>query len=151
MLCALCQFCENYLTGYLVTPVLPYFNLEDYSELHELLFTTYSQRPSVGELFLINSITSTNMRKIVFALHPTEGGWNPRLWGSLDTALSGLVDRLHASGYEHTLELEFQLVSAFAKMDPEAYLDAFFPCFREKGRVTVLEKTSRRIIYCSDG
>ena len=91
------------------------------------------------------------MRKIAFALHPTEDGWNPGLWRSLDPVLSGLVDRLHASGYGHTLKLEFQLESEFAKIDPEAYIDAFFPCFREKGRVTVLEKTSRRIIYCSDG
>ena len=84
-------------------------------------------------------------------LSHSDGEWSYPRWSSLDIALPNLVDRLRASGYKHSLELEFQLEPEFAEIDPKDDLDAIFPCFREKGRVTLLEKTSRRIIYCSRG
>ena len=98
---------------------------------------------------LIASITSMNIQKIVFVLLDCGVEWSYALWWSLDIALSNLVDRLRVSGYDHTLELEFRL--QFAEIDPEDDLDAIFPRFREKGRVTISEKASRRIMYCSDG
>ena len=91
-----------------------------------------------------------NIRKIVFVPDNTGVRWG-HPWSSLDAALSSLVGRLLASGREHTLELELQLEPKFAEINPRDDLDAFFPCFREKGRVTILEKTSGRIIYVSDG
>ena len=102
------------------------------------------------EITLISTIASTNIRRILFATcTPREPGHH--FWSSLDTELSNLVDRLRASGYKHVLELEFQLESEFAEIDPKDALGAIFPCFREKGRVTILGKASRRIIYCFDG
>ena len=100
---------------------------------------------------LIASITSMNIQKIVFVLSGSDGEWSYPRWSSLDLALPNLVDRLRTSGYKHVLELEFQFESEFAEIVPKDDLDAIFPCFREKGRVTILEKTNRRIIYCSDG
>ena len=90
-----------------------------------------------------------NIQKIVVSLSGWGVGWSYALWWSLDIALSNLVDRLRASGYEHTLGLEFRL--AFVEIDPGDDPDAIFPCFRKKGRVSILEKTSGRIIYCSGG
>ena len=93
------------------------------------------------------------IRKIVFVVDDADARWDYSCWSSLDAVLSDLVDRLHAPGYEHTLELEFQLEYkfTFTEIDPGDDPDTFFPCFREKGRVTILEKTNERIIYCSDG
>ena len=91
-----------------------------------------------------------NIRKIVFALSDSEGGeWRYPSLSFLDEGLPDLVDRLRALGYEHTLELEFQHEFEFARIDPRDDPDEFFPCFREKGRVTILNK-SGRILYCSD-
>ena len=107
--------------------------------------------PSRKVLNLIASIVSTNIRKIAFVLNDCDVGvgWEYPRWSPLDAALSSMVDRLRASGYEHTLELEFQLEPEFADIDPRDDPDIFFPCFRKKGQVTILEKTSGRIIYCS--
>jgi hypothetical protein len=79
-----------------------------------------------------------------------EGGWNPKPWSPLDTALSSLVDRLRASGYKHTFELEFQLEPEFTEVDLTVDPDAFFPRFREKGRAIALNPMSGRTVYCSD-
>jgi hypothetical protein len=121
--------------------------LKDCSELRELVFIISWQLSE--ELALISSITSLNIRKIVFVLSDCGVEWSYELWWRLDRALSNLVDRLCASGYEHTLELEFRL--EFPEIDPEEDLDAIFPHFREKGRVTISAKRTERIIYCSDG
>jgi hypothetical protein len=100
---------------------------------------------------LIASVNSMNIQKIVFVLRNSVQKWSYPRWSSLDKTLPDLVDQLRASGYKHALELEFQLESEFAGIDPVDDPDAIFPCFREKGRVTVLEKASGRIVYCSDG
>ena len=90
-----------------------------------------------------------NIQKIVFVLSDSE--WSYARWSSLDVALLNLVDRLRASRYKHTLELEFQLKPESAVIDPTDDPEVIFPCFREEGRVTILQKTSGRIIYRSDG
>lgn len=64
--------------------------------------------------------------------------------------MSDLVDRLRAWGYEHTLELQFQLEPKSAGVYPTVGLDAFFPRFMEKGRVTLLDPTNGRTFYQSD-
>ena len=73
-----------------------------------------------------------------------------RFHSTLDAELNGLVDRLRASGYKRTLELEFRHSHYFAETVSDAGPDGFLPKFREKGRVTVLETTGERILYCSD-
>ena len=84
-----------------------------------------------------------NIQKIIFERWP----WEHEQRISLDIALSHLVDRLRASGYERTLEMEF-------RPEPEVYLyinpDEFFPRFREKGLVTV-RGAMDEIIYRSGG
>ena len=69
---------------------------------------------------------------------------------ALDTKPSILVDRLRESGYEHILELELRDRLEFAQEISNAGPDRFFPKFREKGRVNVLERAGGRTLYCSD-
>lgn len=50
----------------------------------------------------------------------------------MDERLCGLVDRLRAMGYRHTLEVELRLVEI--RGDPEEYdLTTLFPALRDKG------------------
>ena len=107
--------------------------------------------PTPKELNVIASITSMKIQKIAFVLEDRGVGWGHQTLHSLDATMRSLVDRLLASGCEHTLELELQLEPKFAEINPRDDPDTFFPCFREKGRVTILEKSSGRIIYRSDG
>ena len=72
-----------------------------------------------------------------------------QFWSSLDTELNRHVDRLRKSGRKHVLELEFQH-NDFAKTVSDAGPNGFLPKFREKGRVTVSETVSGRILYRSD-
>ena len=114
------------------------------------MFSPYPMgAPKMG-LPLLESITSINIRKIVFVMYLEGYGWDPAFWSPLDKVLSNLVDRLRTSGYEHTLELGFQLKPEFAGVYPTIGLDAYFPHFLEKGRVNLLDKSGRRF-YCSDG
>ena len=89
------------------------------------------------------------IRKIVFARDL--GDLMEQSWSPLDTELSSLADRLRTSGYQHVLDLEFRWGPGFAKevldMDP----DGFLPEFMEKGRITISQSSSGRILYCSDG
>ena len=117
--------------------------LGDCLELRELVLT--SSWPKSDDVSLINTITSTNIRKIIF----DQWSVSPRSGAPLDNALSDLVDRLRASGYEHTLELEFQPIK-YAYIGFDVNLDKFFPRFIEKGRVTVVETTGGKLLHCSD-
>ena len=57
-------------------------------------------------------------------------------WVLIDRQLCGLVDRLRAAGYRHTLLVEMQIMTG--EDDPgECDFTAFLPRFREKGVVTV--------------
>lgn len=90
---------------------------------------------------LLSSIISTDLRKITI---PTRQMYNWRiflslmeLWGSIDKQLCDLVDRLRATGYHHTLEVElcFTLCEGYPNEDD---FTKFLPGFREKGTVTVI-------------
>ena len=56
--------------------------------------------------------------------------------------ICGLVDRLCLLGYKHTLEVEFR--AQLVNLDEEVDHDKFLPKFKEKGRVRVVEISSRR-------
>ena len=59
-------------------------------------------------------------------------------WAPIGKQLCGLVDRLRAVGYRHTLEVELRL--AKHKGDPgEFNFTTFLPGFREKGIVTITD------------
>ena len=141
MLRTLCLYCERYLIQNLGTPALSGFILKSCSGLRELAFAIYPMGSRSTELHLLESITSTNMRKITLMPHVGEDGWHPSHWSSLDMVLSNLVDRLRASGYKHTLELEFRLGPKSAGLYPIIGLNTTLPRFRERGRVTVLDST----------
>ena len=67
----------------------------------------------------------------------------------IDEQLCGLVDRLRATGYHHTLEVELRLPEVGS--DPEEYdFASFFLRFREKGIVTVVDGFSgNRVLHSS--
>ena len=130
----------------LTSPADSIRTLEGLSELRQLTFFDSSLLPE--EVSLISTITSTNIQKIVFEPFSMLN-FGERFQPSLDTELSGLIDRLRASGYKHTLELEFRLTRNFGKNVLDVRPDWFFPKFTEKGRVIVSETSSGRT-YCSD-
>jgi hypothetical protein len=106
---------------------------------------------SPGEISLISTITSTNIRRILFATCiPHYPGHD--FWSSLDTQLSSLVDRLRGSGFQHVLDVEFRRdLGPADAMVAEASPLTLLPKFSEKGRVTISQSGSRRILYRSDG
>lgn len=119
------------------------------SELRELVLT--SSEPTSQELDLIASITSVHFRKIVFMPRTPYDQWTYEGWKLLDIVLSQRVDRLRGLGQNHTLELEFRPRVKFTGMDSGAGPGSFFPNFRVRGRVSIFEVSSGRVVYCSDG
>lgn len=91
------------------------------------------------ERAVISSITSTSIRAIVFTPYLAHAAFrkileNPEPFiPPLDNILSTLVDRLRASGYKHTLVLEFRLIDLIPGYTLD--LKKSLPKFREKGRV----------------
>lgn len=77
--------------------------------------------------------------------------WTYEGWKLLDIVLSQRVDRLRGLGQNHTLELEFRPRVKFTGMDSGASPGSFFPNFRVRGRVSIFEVSSGRVVYCSDG
>ena len=125
----------------------PGFNpptLKNCLELRELVLVSYF--PKSGDFSLITTIASTNIRKITFR----EWTPRPRFVAILDTALSDLVDRLCASGYEHTLQLEIQ-PPKYPEADFDPNLGRLFPRFIAKGQVAVVGARSGKLLYCSGG
>ena len=97
-------------------------------------------RPRSSHWVLLSSITSTELRKIIFpAKYRQDRKIFPQRveeWALVDKQLCRLLDRLHATGYCRTLEVELRLMGI--EGDPEDYdLTTFLPEFREKGAVTI--------------
>jgi len=88
---------------------------------------------------VISSITSLNLHTIAF-LPDTHCYSSPHYWNPLDNIACGLVNKLRALGYKHTLELELQFESA--KFDPKLGFRGFLTEFRERGRVRILNRSS---------
>ena len=103
-------------------------------------------QPRKEEEVLISSITSTNLRKLVITWWISHIEWDFLLfnlrWISFDDVICGLVDRLEKSGYRHTLELGFR--AEFVDLDEEVDHQEFMPKFKEKGRVRIVEVSSRK-------
>ena len=93
--------------------------------------------------FLLGSITSTELRKIIFLVGHMGRWWNfPRevkKWASIDEHMCGLVDRLRAMEYHHTLEAELRFRPQGGDDIVMYDFSRFFPKFREKGIVTVVD------------
>ena len=122
-------------------------DLSNCSELHQLV--VYTDAPAELQCHVISSIVSRNIRKIVFTgFHPDAMLYTPLDSTSmlpLERAMCGLVDKLRALGYEHTLELEFGFHS---RLFPHILASSrgSFPKFREKGRVIVSDNGSGKTI-----
>lgn len=111
----------------------------NFRQLRELEFVVIWPN-SVHTKFL-TSITSTELQKITFpAKHIAN--WmlfaqRVEAWDGIDAELCRLVDRLRATGYRHTLEVELRLTKIGE--DPgECDCTRFLPRFREKGVVTIV-------------
>ncbi|KAF9645186.1 hypothetical protein BDM02DRAFT_3189917 [Thelephora ganbajun] len=113
-------------------------------ELRQLEITTIFPQEQVR--FLISSITSTNLRKLVLSQLISPHGENileNPCWAPFDDVVCGLVDRLQVSGYKHTLELEFR--TNFVELGDEVHCEDFLPKFQERGSVRIVEVMSGRI------
>lgn len=102
---------------------------------------------------LLSSITSTDLQRIIFPVKQMES-WDVfarrmEEWVLIDEQLCGLVDRLRAMGYRHTLEAELRLVAV--EGGPGGYdFAGFLSKFREKGMVTVVNAVrGDRVLHSS--
>lgn len=103
------------------------------------------------ELSLIASVTSTNLRKIVF---PTRYGFKKggpaftMYYKTIDDSLCRLVERLQGSGYKHRLEMVFH---TWEVLDNEGIsFKEFLPKFKERGQVKLVDGLMNKVVYCSD-
>ncbi|KAF9645699.1 hypothetical protein BDM02DRAFT_3189483 [Thelephora ganbajun] len=108
-------------------------------ELRQLEIATPCPRKQ--DRILILSITSINLQKLVFSRLRPNFLKNP-CWIPVDDTICGLVDRLQASGYKHTLELEFRMDSVESGEEVDG--KDFLPKFQEKGLVRIVEVPSGR-------
>ena len=113
--------------------------VRDFWQLRELELG--GNRLSPPHLVLLPSITSLELRKIIFSIG-SRGGWDvlARLedWASVDEQLCELVDRLRMTGYCHTLEVELRLNNT-GDITGKYEFTKFLSKFREKGIVTVVD------------
>ena len=95
--------------------------------------------PQEEEIFLIQSTTSTNLQKLVFApycpMMNLEDLLDHPCWVPFNDMMCRLVDRPRAPGYRNTLEVEFRLL--FWYPAGKARHRGFLQKFKGKGRVTV--------------
>ena len=106
----------------------------DFRQLQELELN--AARPHFTHAVILSSITSTELRKVIFAATHMDG-WafaqETEAWTLVDKQLCGLVDRLRAMGYRHTLEVELRLGRSPGKDG----FTKFLPEFKEKGVVII--------------
>jgi len=112
-------------------------------ELCQLEFHTIT--PEEMEPTIISSIISTSIRTIILKpripMLTSRTLLTNRYWASLDGVLHGLVGKLRALGYGHTLELEFHF--DFTTFVPDLdYCSGLLPKFREQGQVRILNTSS---------
>ena len=70
-------------------------------------------------------------------------------WVEIDKELCGLVDRLRATGYRHTLEVELRHTEVGSDVGKHDFTK-FLPKFRERGFVTVIDAVhGDRVLHSS--
>ena len=93
--------------------------------------------------FFLSSIASTELRKIIFLVGDSDHWLNipseMKRWASIDEQMCGLVDRLRAMGYCHTLEAEVRLRPEVGDALTIEKISRLLPKFREKGIVSVVD------------
>ena len=104
---------------------------------------------------LLSSITSTKLRKIILRVFYPLNRYisQQQMEGSalVDAHLCDLVDRLHAVGYHHTLEVELR----FQRVEVDPVKDGcvkFLPKFEERGILIITDEVNDggRLYYSSD-
>jgi len=107
-------------------------------------------RPTFNNCILLNSITSTELLRVIFSVGRME---NWRIfarkmegWHSIDKQLCRLVDRLRSTGYRHTLEVELRPVEIGGDFG-ECDFTKLLPEFRENGIVIVTD--GERVLHSS--
>jgi len=98
------------------------------------------------ELNLISSITSMNIQKISLTSSLGFEGFSAdhTYWTQLDNSLCQLANKSRRK-----LEMVFGEVEAGAR-DTKPDFQKYIPRFIEKGRVRVVDKAGKTIVYCSD-
>ena len=101
----------------------------------------------------LSSITSTELRKIIFSATNANHYWilsrRAEDWGLVDKQMCELVNQLSAMGYRRTLEAELRFINPTGNLEINDYT-RFLPGFREKGVVTVVDVArGNRILHCS--
>jgi len=98
----------------------------------------------------LSSITSLELRKVTFpANYMVIFPQRAEQWDTIDKGLCGLVDRLRATGYGHTLEVELRFTEVRSDVWKHDFTK-FLPKFREKGVVTVIDAVHNdRILHSS--
>ena len=95
---------------------------------------------------LLSTITSTELRKVIFPVTCT--GIHARgtgEWTFIDKLLCELVDRLRATGYHHTLEVEVRPKELGIGLEEYDFAKVLLR-FREKGVVTIADSADSCII-----
>ena len=91
---------------------------------------------------LLSSITSPELRKIIFPLSRAEDRntflHRAEVWTSIDRQLYELMARLGRTGYRYVLGVELRLSTAVTG-DMEHSFTKILPKFREKGVLTVVD------------
>lgn len=124
-------------------------SVRDFRQLQELeLEVAWPSSPHQ----VFSSITSTEIRKIIFPLRYLS------LWSTpaerteartlIDGQLCGLVDRLRAMGYRHTLEAELRLTANGDDPGKDGFT-SFLPRFKEKGIVTITDAVNGNLLHSS--
>ena len=137
---------ERRLTGRLRSQVGAPVTLSHFPELRELEFSVL--QPTTRHRDTVSSITSVNIRKIIFS-HPLiaatlQALTNNTDWKSFDDCVSALADKLRGLGNKQTLEVELRTGSIV--LDPLVDYSGFLSKFREKGRVSVVDRSSGQIL-----
>lgn len=109
--------------------------------------------PSSSHTTLFSSITSIELRKIVFRVERMfdwkvfpHGLW---WWTVVGGRLCALVDRLLAAGYRHSLEVELRLMKV-VHYPGEYDFRNLMSRFREKGVVTIIDTVhGDRVLHSS--
>ena len=116
--------------------------IRDFRQLRELeLAVTW---PGPAYQALLSSITSTELRKVIFPVwHVYDWGIFTQQSALIDKELCGLVHRLHTRGYRCTLEVELRLAEVGGGHGWYDFI-SLFPEFRERGVVTVVDAAAPR-------
>ena len=97
--------------------------------------------PNSTHEVLLSSTASTELRKVIIRTGRAYDWMDflrrTKLWTWIDKQLSELVDRLRAMGHSHTLEAELRFTQL--KDLSEYDFTKFFPQFREKGVLKVID------------